>query len=88
MDWRLLAGQKALMSFDKSAIKDISWLIPFEELYKLDIDMQGPLWRVWGWIFGKQIQQHDTKKLYSLLHWKNPLSPVLNAKWISFDSED
>jgi hypothetical protein len=41
------------LSFEKLVIKDIFGLIPFEEFYKLNIDMSGPLW--WGseWNFGK-----------------------------------
>jgi hypothetical protein len=49
--------------------------------------MQGPFWRDWGWRFGKPLQQYDSKKLYSLLHQRHPLSLVLNARWVSSNHE-
>jgi hypothetical protein len=57
------------------------------DLYKLNIDMQGPFWTDWGWRFGKPLQQYDSKNLYSLLHQRHPLSPVLNDRWVSSDHE-
>jgi hypothetical protein len=86
-DWRELTSQKALLSSDKPVIKDIMGLLPPEKQYKLNIDMQGSFWRDSGWRFGKPLQQYDSKKLYILLHRKHPLSPLLNAHWMSSDPE-
>jgi hypothetical protein len=49
---RNLAQQKALLSSDKLMIKDNVGLIPPEDLFKLDIDMHGPLWTDWR-VFGR-----------------------------------
>jgi len=69
MDWRLIAHQKFLSS-NKLAIKPIMGLNPPEKEYKLNTDMQAPLWQDWGWRFEKQLQLYDRKKIYSLLHQK------------------
>ena len=69
MDWILLAHQKFLSS-NKLAIKPIMGLNPPEKEYKLNTDMQAPLWQDWGWRFEKQLQLYDRKKIYSLLHQK------------------
>jgi hypothetical protein len=53
----MLPYHKALMSSNKPTIRDIMGLIPVEELYKLNTNMQGPLWGDEGWKFEKQLQQ-------------------------------
>jgi hypothetical protein len=42
---------KDLPCSDRPAIRDITTLHPIEDLYKLNIDMQGPFWTDWGWRF-------------------------------------
>jgi hypothetical protein len=51
---------------------------PPKELYKMNIQIQGPIWSDWCWSFDKPIQMYDYKKLYMLLHKKAPLIPTLN----------
>lgn len=39
------------------------------------------------WRFWKPLQQYDSRKLYTLLHQRHSLSPVLSARWVSSDLE-
>jgi len=82
----LQSFHKALPSSDRSDFGDITSLLPVEDLYKLNIDMHGPFQRDWEWRFGKPLQ-YESRKLYSLLHQWHPLSPILNARWVSSDPE-
>ena len=49
--------------------------------------MPGPFWRDWEWSFGRPLIQYDSQRLYSILHQRHVLSPVLNARWVSIDEE-
>ena len=42
----------------------------------------------WGWIFGYPLLQFDSSRIYSLLHHHDLLYPILDVKWVPYDSKN
>jgi len=53
----------------------------------MNIDMPGPFWRNWEWSFWFPLSQYDYHLIYSILHKRQALGPVLNSGWLSYDKE-
>jgi hypothetical protein len=87
-DWRYLAQEYGLISFDRPFIMELISLILESRLFKMNIAILGPLWRDRGWSFGCPLFQYDSRHWYSTLHQQHLLSPVLNARWVSIYAKD
>lgn len=83
----MLARKNGLLAVEILTICEIQDLIPPEEQYKMNIQMQVPICRDWGWSFGMHVHLYDTKKFYNLIHKRMPLALTLNPRWASLDPE-
>lgn len=82
-DWLTMVHDYALLPSDWPSITELVGLIPLEDVYNIHVAMPGTFWRYWGWSFGRPLQQqYDSKRIYSILHQRHALAPVLNAGFI------
>jgi len=83
-----IAQEFGLLTSDCPTVMELCAFIPESELYKRNIGMPRPFWRDWWWSFGVPLLQYDSHRLYSALHQRHTLSPILNARCTLSDSED
>lgn len=86
-DWRSVTQKFSLSPMDQLTFFEIVGLIPHEDLFKKNIDMPSPFRHDWEWTFGCPSTQYDSRILYSILHWRHVLGPVLNAQRVSSNVE-
>ena len=86
-DWCLVAQYFSLTSSNRSTLKDIIGIISKKEIFKINIDMSRPFWWDWEWSFKHPLMQYDSHSLYSILHHRHVLGPLLNSIWVFIDEE-
>jgi hypothetical protein len=82
-----LAQEYDLLASNRLSIMELQGRIPKFELFKMNTGMPGPFCMDWDGCLGHPLLQYDSHRLYSMLHQRHPLSPVLNARWNSMDSK-
>lgn len=52
------------------------------DLFTMNIDTDGPIFRDWEWRFQCPLTLYDSHKLYIMLHLCHELGPFLNVEWV------